>query len=76
MNHQNLHLLNQAYVVLISKDTPQKINDYMPISLTHSFVKIVSKLMANRLGSELQHMVSHNQTTFIKKCIHDKFMFV
>jgi hypothetical protein len=60
INHQNLHLLNQSYVVLIpKKGDPEKISDYMPINLTHNFIKIVSKLMTNRLGPELRHIISH-----------------
>jgi hypothetical protein len=65
-------------VVLIpKKDNPIKISDYRPISLSHSFAKIVTKLMANRVAPELEHLVSVNQTAFIKKrCIHDNFVYV
>jgi hypothetical protein len=56
---------------------PQKISEYRPINLIHSFTKIISKLMPNRLSPELQHIIANNQTTFIKKRnIHDSFMFV
>jgi hypothetical protein len=35
MNQQGLHLLNQAYIVLIPKKScPQRISEYMLISLT------------------------------------------
>jgi hypothetical protein len=38
---------------------------------------MVSKLLANRLGPELDHLISINQTTFIKnRCIYDNFMYV
>lgn len=78
MNQQGLHLLNQAFVVLIPKKAlPTRIGEYRPISLTHSFARIVSKLMANRLAHELQKLISINQMTFIKKmCIHDNFAYV
>jgi hypothetical protein len=78
MNQQSLHYLNQAYVVLIPKSqNPQRISDYKPISLTHSFAKIISKILANRLSAELHLMISNNQTAFIKsRCIHDKFVSV
>jgi hypothetical protein len=78
MNQQGLHYLNQAVVVLVPKKTnPQRVADYRPISLSHSFVKTISKLQANRLGPKLHHLVSSNQTTFIKsQCIHDNFVFV
>jgi hypothetical protein len=55
-------------VVLIpKKDNPRVVSDYRPISLTHSFAKIISKLLANRLAPELEKLISINQTTFIKK---------
>jgi hypothetical protein len=78
MNHQELQLLNQAFVVLVpKKEDPQSINDFRPISLTHSFSKIISKILANMLGPELHHLISINQTTFIKKrVIHGNFVFV
>lgn len=42
LNSQGLHFLNQAYVVLIpKKGDPQKVTDYRPISLIHSFAKII-----------------------------------
>jgi hypothetical protein len=78
MNQQDLYFLNQAYVVLIpKKNDPKKVSDYRPISLTYSFSKLLSKLMANRLARELDYMISVNQTAFIKKrCKHDNFMYV
>jgi hypothetical protein len=57
LNQQGL-FLNQALVVLIpKKEHPQKITDYGPISLTHSFVKIISMILANSLSKELQHII-------------------
>jgi hypothetical protein len=78
LNQQGMHLMNHAYVVLIPKvDNPQKVNDYRPISLIHSFAKLVSKLLAARLAPELDHLISANQTAFIRKrSIHDNFVFV
>jgi hypothetical protein len=77
MNQQGFHFLNQALVVIPEKDDPQKITDYMPISLLHSFAKLISKVLANRLGPELHHLISINQTAFIqKRSIQDNFMYV
>jgi hypothetical protein len=79
INQQNLHLLNQAYIVLIPKKKcpPKKISDFRAISLIHSFAKIVSKILANRLGPELGSLISTNQAAFIqKRCIHDSFVYV
>jgi hypothetical protein len=78
MNQHDLQFLNQAMVVLIPKKyQPKNITDLRPISLIHSFAKLLSKLLANRLAPELKKLISHNQNAFIKKsCIRDNFMFV
>jgi hypothetical protein len=61
LNQQGLQFLNQALVVLIpKKSNPISISDYRPISLTHNFSKIISKLLANRLAPELDQLVSVN----------------
>jgi hypothetical protein len=53
------------------------VNDYRPISLIHSFAKIVSKLLSNRLGPKLHKLISINQSAFVKKrCIHDNFVYI
>jgi hypothetical protein len=53
------------------------VKDFRPISLVHSFAKLVTKMMANRLARHLNVMVSPNQTAFIKKrFILDNFMLV
>jgi hypothetical protein len=64
-------------VLIPKKEDACRVSDCMPISLTHSFAKLVSKLLANRLGPHLDHLISINQTTFIKRrCIHNNFMYV
>jgi hypothetical protein len=77
-NQQGLHCLNEAYVVLVPKKAnPERMYYFRPISLSHSFAKIISKLLANRLDPELHHLLSSNQMAFIKtRCIHDNFVFV
>jgi hypothetical protein len=78
LNQQGMYLLNQAFIVLIpNKACPMSAADYRPISLTHSFAKIITKILANRLGPELEHIISKNQTTFVKRrCIQDSFVYV
>jgi hypothetical protein len=78
MIQQGLHLLNQTFVVLILKiSNPNKVSDSRPVSLTHTFSKIISKLLANRLGPKLDNLISINQIAFIKKrSIHDNFIYV
>lgn len=75
---RNLHLLNSAYMVLIpKKEDAAFVGDYRPISLVHSFAKLITKIMANRLASKLNSIVAHNQSAFIRGgSIHDNFMLV
>jgi hypothetical protein len=74
----NLDLLNSAYILLLpKKDDACQVKDFRPISLVHSFAKLVTKLLANRLASHLDNMVSQNQSDFIKdRSILDNFMLV
>jgi len=77
-NFRNLQKLNSAYITLISKKTNAvQVKEYRPISLVHSFAKLVTKILANRLAGRLDEMVSSNQSAFIKKrFIQDNFMMV
>ena len=77
-NFRNLWLLNLAYITLIPKKSEaEQVKDFRPISLVHSFAKLVTKILANRLASRLDAMVSPNQSAFIKKrFIQDNFMLV
>lgn len=73
-----LHQLNSAFLVLIpKKEDAMIVGDYRPISLIHSFAKLVTKILANRLAPRLQNMVASNQSAFIKGAsIHDNFILV
>lgn len=73
-----LHRLNSAYMILLSKkEDAICVGDYRPISLVHSFAKLVTKILANRLAPKLQLLVSNNQSAFIRvRCIHDNFALV
>jgi hypothetical protein len=78
LNQQGFHLLNQALVVLIPKKSDAyRVSDYRPISLMHNIAKLASKLLANRLSPHLDHIISINQSAFIKtRCIHDNFLYI
>lgn len=55
----------------------EQAKDFRPISLIHSFAKLIMKIIANRLASRLNDMVSKNQSAFIKgRFIQDIFMMV
>jgi hypothetical protein len=74
----NFDLLNSAYITLLpKKEDATCVKDFRSISLVHSFAKLVTKLMANRLAGRLDQMVSPNQSAFIKgRFILDNFMLV
>lgn len=51
--------------------------DFRPISLVHSFAKLITKVLANRLAGKFNEMVSPMQSAFIKgRFIQDSFMLV
>jgi hypothetical protein len=70
--------LNRALITLIpKKQDATKVKDYRPISLVHSFAKLFSKIMANRLRRRLGDVVSTNQSAFVRgRSLHDNFILV
>lgn len=52
------------------KKGAEETKDYRPISLVHSFAKLITKLLANCLAPRLQHIVSPNQSVFIKGILY------
>lgn len=79
-NHKTskMHLFNEANIVLLpKKQDPAAMTDYRPISLINSLTKIITKLLATRLATHMNELVSQAQNAFIKKrCIHDNFLYV
>jgi exonuclease III len=59
--------LNRALITLVpKKQGAEEVGDFRPISLVHSFAKLFSKLIANRLRPRMESLVSANQSAFIK----------
>lgn len=59
--------LNKAHIVLIPKKPDvEEIDDFRPISLTHSMPKLFAKVPANRLRKQMPMIVGANQSAFIK----------
>lgn len=77
LHSHRLQDLNLADICLIpKKEEVRSLEDYKPISLIHSFAKIISKMLANRLAPKLNELVSQNQSAFIRKrAIHDNFLY-
>lgn len=75
---RSFNLVNEAYLILLrKKENPEEIKDYRPISLIHSFGKLVAKCLANRLSRFLNDLVRPNQSAFIRgRSIHDNFRTV
>ncbi|MCH85424.1 cysteine-rich receptor-like protein kinase, partial [Trifolium medium] len=59
--------LNATFIALIPKvDSPQRLNDFRPISLVSSLYKILAKVLANRLRLVMGSVISESQTAFVK----------
>ncbi|MCI21173.1 cysteine-rich receptor-like protein kinase, partial [Trifolium medium] len=59
--------LNSTFIALIPKvDSPQRLNDFRPISLVGSLYKILVKVLANRLRLVIGSVISESQTAFVK----------
>jgi photosystem II cytochrome b559 subunit alpha len=68
---------NEYFTLIPKKVDALTAMAYRPISLIHSFVKMVTKLLANRLGPHLQELVAANQSAFVRgRSIHDSYMMV
>lgn len=78
LDTRSFHLLNDEFMVLLKKKMEaSEIRDYRPITLMHSFGKLVAKCLATRLARNLDKMIMPNQSAFIKgRCIRDNFRTV
>jgi hypothetical protein len=62
-----LQSINGSYVTLIPKiDNPSKVGDFRPISLLNNSVKLLTKLLANRLQTMILRAIHQNQYEFLK----------
>lgn len=63
-----LRSINSSYIALIPKiDGASKINDFKSISLLNTSMKIITKLLANRLKKVIPKLIHQNQYGFINK---------
>ena len=59
--------INSTFIALIPKvQSPQRLNDFRPISLVGCMYKVVAKVLANRLRSVIGSVVSDSQSAFVK----------
>jgi hypothetical protein len=62
-----LRSINGSFIVLVpKKENPQSVGDFRPISFLNNSMKIITKLLANRLQTVMTSLVHKNQYGFIK----------
>jgi hemerythrin-like domain-containing protein len=67
-NNVCLRSINTSFITLIPKvDSPRAVNDFRPISLLNSPLKLITKMMANRLQLVMTKLIHRNQYGFIRK---------
>lgn len=63
----SLESLNYGYIMLIPKNhSLESVNDYRPITLLNCCLKLITKLLANRLQKVILTLVHRNQYGFLK----------
>ncbi|KAM0911461.1 hypothetical protein ACQ4PT_013476 [Festuca glaucescens] len=64
---QHLDRLNSAFITLLpKKEGAADLKEFRPISLMHSFAKLLTKIMALRLAPCMADLVDCNQSAFIR----------
>jgi hypothetical protein len=59
-------LMNHISLVSQKKYGPRRVSDYRPISLLNISIKIITKLLANRLHVVIVQLIHKNQYGFIQ----------
>jgi retron-type reverse transcriptase len=63
----DLSSINYSYITLVPKKTnPEKVSDFRPISLLNSSMKLLTKILLNRLQKVILKVVHRNQYGFIQ----------
>jgi len=59
--------INSTFIALIPKvESPQRLNDFRPISMVGCMYKVLAKVLANRLRAMIGSVVSDSQLPFCK----------
>jgi hypothetical protein len=69
----DLQAINNSFVTLVPKtNPPSTVHDFRPVSLINYVVKVITKLLGDRLQLVITPLVHKNQYEFIKtRTIHD-----
>jgi hypothetical protein len=63
----NLECINNSYITLVPKvSNPETVSDYRPISLLNISLKLLTKILADRLQLVILKLVHSNQYGFIR----------
>jgi hypothetical protein len=63
----NLECINMSYITLVpKKNNPETVNDFRPISLMNISLKVITKILAERLHEVILRVVHPNQYGFIR----------
>jgi hypothetical protein len=63
----DLQAINNSFITLVPKvNNPTTVNDFRPISLINCVVKIITKLLGDKLQKVIISLVHQNQYVFIK----------
>lgn len=63
----SLESINESFITLVPKVlNPESVSDYRPISLLNSSIKLITKILADRLQSIIFQLVHSNQYGFIR----------
>ena len=63
----DINSINDGLITLIPKiNSPETVNDYRPIMLLNCCLKLITKLLADRLQTSILELVHCNQYGFIK----------
>jgi hypothetical protein len=66
-NNEFLQRINHSYIVFIpKKDDPLKVWDFRPIYLLNSRIKLITKILANRLQQIIPKFAHLNQYGFLR----------
>ena len=69
-NSVNLECINSSFITLVPKvRNPETVSDFRPISLINISLKLLTKILVDKLQSVILKLVHKNQYGFIRSCL-------